>query len=387
MRVIHGQHDLARFLTEAARLSPEHPVVITKFVEGADEVELDAIADGTRVLVGGILEHVEQAGVHSGDAIFCLPPRHTDAKVQAQLVDAAGRLARELAIRGPFNVQFLVKDGAYHIIELNLRASRSLPFLTKATGVPLLREAARAMLGRPLTREGLAPLPPHRWGVKVPQFSFLQLTGSDPLLGVEMQSTGEVACFGPTFSDALVKALVATGVRLVPEGGTVFLSVGGTRYKEELLPTAQRLAELGYSLAATEDTAAFLGARGIRGVRVLHKVSEPDRHPNVLETLDQGGIDLMLNVPSSLTQEKLERMLEDEYVLRRRAIELGLPLFTSLEAFRAYIEGLAWLRDHPLTVDALYGTTEPGVGPSGPPQPRDVPLTARRRPIVRRRRR
>ncbi|HYK93646.1 MAG TPA: carbamoyl-phosphate synthase (glutamine-hydrolyzing) large subunit [Thermoplasmata archaeon] len=387
MRVIHGQHDLARFLTEAARLSPEHPVVITKFFEGADEVELDAISDGTRVLVGGILEHVEQAGVHSGDAIFCLPPRHTDAKVQAQLVDAAGRLARALDIRGPFNVQFLVKDGAYHIIELNLRASRSLPFLTKATGVPLLREAARAMLGKPLTREGLAPLPPNRWGVKVPQFSFLQLTGSDPLLGVEMQSTGEVACFGPTFSDALVKALVATGVRLVPEGGCVFLSVGGTRFKEELLPTARRLAELGYALAATEDTAAFLGARGLRGVRVLHKVSEPDRHPNVLETLDRGGIDLMLNVPSSLTQEKLERMLEDEYVLRRRAIELGIPLFTSLEGFQAYIEGLAWLRDHPLTVDALYGTAEPGKDLVGPPQPRVVPLAARRRPATRRRRR
>ena len=184
MRVIHGQHDLARFLTEAARLSPEYPVVLTKFVEGADEVELDAISDGERVLVGGILEHVEQAGVHSGDAIFCLPPRHTDPRVQEQLVDAAGRLARSLAIRGPFNVQFLVKDGAYHIIELNLRASRSLPFLTKATGIPLLREAARAMLGRPLSRDGLAPLPPRRWGVKVPQFSFLQLTGSDPLLGV-----------------------------------------------------------------------------------------------------------------------------------------------------------------------------------------------------------
>ncbi len=379
MRVIHGQNDLERFLTEAARLSPEYPVVITKFVEGASEVELDGISDGERVLVGGILEHVEQAGVHSGDAIFCLPPRHTSRAVQDQLVDAAGRLARALTIRGPFNVQFLVKDGGYQIIELNLRASRSLPFLTKATGVPLLREAARAMLGRPLTREGLLPLPPHRWGVKVPQFSFLQLTGSDPLLGVEMQSTGEVACFGPTFSDALVKALVATGVRLVPEGGTAFLSVGGTRFKEELLPTAQRLAELGYGLAATEDTAAFLGARGLRGVRVLHKVSEPDRHPNVLETLDRGEVDLMLNIPSSLTQEKLERMLEDEYVLRRRAIELGVPLFTSLEAFQAYIEGLAWLRDHPLTVDALYGTPETEGKPLSAPRPRTVPLTAARR--------
>ena len=360
MRVIEGRTDLGRFLSEAARVSPEHPVVITKFIEGADEVELDGVSDGKRVLVGGILEHVEQAGVHSGDAIFCLPPRHTPPEVQHQLLGAAGELARTLAIRGPFNVQFLVKDRAFQIIELNLRASRSLPFLTKATGVPLLREAARAMLGKPLTREGVAPLPPDRWGVKVPQFSFLQLAGSDPLLGVEMQSTGEVACFGPTFSDALVKALVATGVKLVPKRGTAFLSVGGPVLKEQLLPTAERLRSLGLGISATEDTQAFLTGRGVRGVRVLHKVSEPDRHPNVLEALDHGEIDLLLNVPTSLTQEKLERMLEDEYVLRRRAVELGIPLFTSLEAFAAYVEGVAWLEEHPLTVDALYGTPEPG---------------------------
>lgn len=389
MRVIHGRTDLGRFLSEAATLSPEHPVVLTKFIEGADEVELDAISDGTKVLVGGILEHVERAGVHSGDAIFCLPPRHTAPAVQAELMGAAERLARALRIRGPFNVQFLVKDGAYQIIELNLRASRSLPFLTKATGVPLLQEAARAMLGRPLTRSGLAPLPPHRWGVKVPQFSFLQLAGSDPVLGVEMQSTGEVACFGPTFSDALVKALVATGVRIVPKGGRAFLSVGGPLNKAALLPTARRLQRMGFGLMATEDTAAYLTAEGLHGVGVLHKVSEPDRHPNVLEALDQGLIDAMLNVPSSLTQEKLERMLEDEYVLRRRAIELGLPLFTSLEAFAAYIEGIEWLEEHPLTVEALYGTPEPESlrGGSATSRETGVRVEEIRRGAARRRRR
>ncbi len=382
MRVIHGRHDLARFLSEAAALSPEYPVVLTKFIEGASEVELDAISDGQGVLVAGILEHVERAGVHSGDAIFCLPPRHTPSGVQGQLVEAAGKLARSLAIRGPFNVQFLVKDGAFQIIELNLRASRSLPFLQKATGAPLLTEAARAMLGRPLTRTGIAPLPPGRWGVKVPQFSFLQLTGSDPLLGVEMQSTGEVACFGPTFADALVKALVATGVRLVPKGGTAFLSVGGPQFKEALEAPARELARIGFGLAATEDTAAFLSARGFRGVKVLHKVSEPDRHPNVLEEVDRGGIDLMLNIPSSLTQEKLERMLEDEYVLRRRAVELGIPLFTSLEGFTAYIEGLAWLDEHPVTVEPLYGTPEEGSAPATR-EPLRVPVP--RAPRTRRR--
>ncbi len=375
MRVIWGRHDLSRFLAEAARISPEHPVVITKFVEGADEVELDAISDGNRVLVAGVLEHVERAGVHSGDAIFCLPPRHTPPEVQAALIDAARRLAATLAIRGPFNVQFLVKDRAYQIIELNLRASRSLPFLAKATGWPLLREAARAMLGRPISRDGIAPLPPGRFGVKVPQFSFLQLSGSDPLLGVEMQSTGEVACFGPTFSDALVKALVATGVRLVPRRGSAFLSVGGPRLKEELLPVARRLRTLGLRLAATEDTGAYLRAHGIRGVRILHKVSEPEREPNVLRELDRGKIDLLLNVPLSLTQEKFERMLEDEYILRRRTIELGIPLFTSLEGFAAYVEGVDWLEHHPLTVDALYGSDETAVDGSLAPRPREIPVT------------
>jgi carbamoyl-phosphate synthase large subunit len=369
MRVIAGRHDLERFLTEAVRISPEYPVVLSKFVEGAAELELDGVSDGANVLIGGILEHVERAGVHSGDAIFCLPPRHTPVRVQADLIHAAERLARALEIRGPFNVQYLVKDGQLQIIELNLRASRSLPFLTKATGVPLLREAARAMLGRPLTRSGLAPLPAGRWGVKVPQFSFLQITGADPVLGVEMQSTGEVACFGPTFADALVKALVATGVKLVPRGGTAFVTVGGPRLKAELLPAARQLVNLGFSLAATEDTAAYLVGNGLPGVQLLHKVSEPDRHPNVLEALDRGDIHLLLNVPSSLAQEKFERMLEDEYVLRRRTIELGLPLFTSVEAFSAYVEGLAWLAHHPLTVDALYGSE----GSEAPPAVTSVP--------------
>ncbi|HTW40087.1 MAG TPA: ATP-grasp domain-containing protein, partial [Thermoplasmata archaeon] len=332
-----------------------------------------------QVLVAGVLEHVERAGVHSGDAIFCLPPRHTPPEVQQALIDAARQLAQTLSIRGPFNVQFLVKDRAFQIIELNLRASRSLPFLSKATGWPLLREAARAMLGRPISRDGVAPLPPGRFGVKVPQFSFLQLSGSDPLLGVEMQSTGEVACFGPTFSDALVKALVATGVRLVPRRGRAFLSVGGPQLKEELLPTAKRLKALGLRISATEDTGAFLRSRGFRGIQILHKVSEPDREPNVLRELDQGRIDLLLNVPLSLTQEKFERMLEDEYILRRRAIELGIPLFTSLEAFAAYVEGVAWLEEHPLTVDALYGSEEPSTDGRPVPRPREIPVTPGRK--------
>jgi carbamoyl-phosphate synthase large subunit len=363
MRVIGGRPDLARFLEQAVRISREHPVVVTKFVQGADELELDAIADGENLLVAGVLEHVERAGVHSGDAIFSIPPRRTPVAVQEELVEAAGRIARALQIRGPFNVQYLVKDGQFQIIELNLRASRSLPFLSKFTGRPLIPEAARTLLGGKLTETGWSPPPPQRWGVKVPQFSFLQLTGADPLLGVEMQSTGEVACFGPSFPDALMRGLFAAGWRPPRAGGRAFVSVGGPTLKAEMLPAVERLAALGFGLAATEDTGAYLTQAGLPDVKVLYKVSEPDRHPNILEALADHQVSIVLNVPLSLSQEKLERMLEDEYVLRRRAVELGVPLFTSLEVFQAYVEGLAWMRDHALTVMPAYGA---GGGPPAP---------------------
>ena len=355
MRVIWGRPDLARFLDEAVRISREHPVVVTKFVQGADELELDAIADVEHVLVAGVLEHVERAGVHSGDAIFSIPPRRTPVAVQEELVHAAEQIARALRIRGPFNIQYLVKEGQFQIIELNLRASRSLPFLSKFTALPLIEQAARALLGGRLEQTGWAPPPPDRWGVKVPQFSFLQLVGADPLLGVEMQSTGEVACFGTTFPDALMRGLFAAGWASPRTGGRAFVSVGGPALKADMLPSVERLAALGFGLAATEDTGAYLSQAGFSDVKVLYKVSEPDRHPNILEALSDHQVSVVLNVPLSLSQEKLERMLEDEYVLRRRAVELGVPLFTSLEVFQAYVEGLAWMKDHALTVQAAYG--------------------------------
>ena len=376
MRVIWGRPDLARFLEEALRISREHPVVVTKFVQGADELELDAIGDGEQVLVAGVLEHVERAGVHSGDAIFSIPPRRTPVAVQEELVRAAERIARALRIRGPFNIQYLVKDGQFQIIELNLRASRSLPFLAKFTGLPLVAEASRAILGERLGRTGWSPPPPDRWGVKVPQFSFLQLVGADPLLGVEMQSTGEVACFGSTFPDALMRGLSAAGWTLPRAGGRAFVSVGGPTLKAEMLPSVERLASLGFGLTATEDTGAYLTQAGFPDVKVLYKVSEPDRHPNILEEMAQRRVSLVLNVPLSLSQVKLEQMLEDEYVLRRRAVELGVPLFTSLEVFQAYVEGLAWMKDHALSVLPAYA-------PDGrPPAPGATASVGVRLPIT-----
>jgi len=329
------------------------------------------------VLIAGVLEHVERAGVHSGDAIFSIPPRRTALAVQEDLVHAAEQIARALRIRGPFNIQYLVKDGRFQIIELNLRASRSLPFLSKFTGLPLIEEAARALLGEPLRRTGWTPPPADRWGVKVPQFSFLQLVGADPLLGVEMQSTGEVACFGTSFPDALMRGLFAAGWSSPRAGGRAFVSVGGPTLKAEMLPIVERLAALGFGLAATEDTGAYLSQAGFSDVRVLYKVSEPDRHPNILEALARHEVSIVFNVPLSLSQEKMEQMLEDEYVLRRRAVELGVPLFTSLEVFQAYVEGLAWMKDHALTVDPTYGPKgAPLLQPEAPTPGVRIPLTA-----------
>ncbi len=353
MRVIPGEPDLERFLREAAEVSQEHPVVLSKFMEGAMEIDLDAVSDGHRTLVIGILEHVENAGVHSGDAIMVLPPRLTPPHVQEKLVDIARRLARRLRVRGPFNLQFIVRGEEVFVIEMNLRASRSLPFATKASGYPFPREMARAILGRPIRREGVILPPFGRWGVKAPQFSFFQVDRADPLLGVEMQSTGEVACFGLTFADAFVKAMVATGVRVVREGGEAFLSVGGPELKARILPAAVAMERLGFRISATEDTAEYLRAHGVRNVRVLYKLMEPERKPNLRDAIEQGEIDLVVNVPSSFTQEKLERMLEDDYTLRRLAIEMALPLFTSVETFLAYVEGLSWLREHPVSTEAL----------------------------------
>ncbi len=374
MRVIPGRADMQQFLSGAVRISPEYPVVITKFIEGATELDLDAVSDGERVLVAGILEHVERAGVHSGDAILVLPPRRTSFAVQEKMLRVAESLAKALTIRGPFNIQYLAVGEDVSVIELNLRASRSLPFVGKASRIPVLREAARAVLGRQVSRGGVAPLPFGRWGVKVPQFSFFQVEGADPLLGVEMQSTGEVACFGPTFADALVKALVATGVKLVPRGGRAFLSVGGPALKELLVPVARTLDRLDFHLYATEDTANLLRARGLSRVDTLYKIMEPEREPNLRTALENGELDLILNVPASFSQEKFERMLEDDYVLRRRSIELGIPLFTSMETFTAYVEGLSWLQDHPLTVEAFYGSDVDASTLSWN-QPRSVPLS------------
>ena len=335
---------LERYLVNATRVNPEHPVVLTKFIRSALEIEVDAVSDGESTFIGAIVEHVEKAGVHSGDAIMSIPPKSLNSQATARLVDYTNRLAKALVIKGPFNVQYMVKDEDIFVIECNLRASRSMPFVSKTVGVNLMNLAARALLGEKIPSFDGPKV--SKVSVKVPQFSFMQLDGADTLLGVEMQSTGEVACSGENFHDALIRAMTAAGYRLPRKGGNILVTVGGSELKEQLFPLVEKLRLLDLHIHATEHTADFLNQRGVGKVTVLYKIGEPDRTPNIAEYLANQQLDLVINIPSTLTLEKYADTLEDEYMIRRKAVELGVPVLTNVETAEAYVDGLLWLRKH-----------------------------------------
>lgn len=352
MRVIYSDKQLENFLRNAAEVSPEHPVVISKFIQNAKEAEVDAVADGKNVLIGAILEHVEKAGVHSGDATMRIPAEGLSSEIQAKIIDYTQRIARALNIIGPFNLQYMVKAGEVLVIECNLRASRSMPFVSKMNGVNLLDAGAEAVLGNSI-EEYLKVRPPmFKVGVKVPQFSFMQLEGADPLLGVEMQSTGEVACFGENFFDAYCKALASSGYK-IPKTGNVLISVGGTELKRRTLNSVRKLSEMGYKIFATEHTAEFLMKHGLENVTVLYKMMEKERKPNISDFLAERKIDLIINIPSSIALEKFAEMQEDDYKIRRKAVELGIPTLTNVENIEVFIKGLAWLRTREVTITPL----------------------------------
>jgi len=342
MRVAYKPSELEDFLQLAARVSPEHPVVISKFIQGAREVEVDGVADGENVIIGGMIEHVEKAGIHSGDATMTIPPQNLPTEAFAVIEDYAIRIARALEVKGPFNIQYLVKDETVYVIECNLRASRSMPYVSKTVGVNLMDLATSGMLGQKLTGLGISQLPPVRHtGVKVPQFSFMRLSGADPVLGVEMLSTGEVACLGENFSDSLIKALLSAEFKIPLPGSSVLISVGGE--KRRIVPIARTLGKLGYRILATEHTADALRNAGIENVTVLHKIKEPEKKPNILDLLLQRKIDLVINIP---TLNGSSDIVQDEYTIRRLAVEYNIPVITTFElaaelskALRHYILG------------------------------------------------
>lgn len=353
MKVVWTPEQLKKFLTEATNVSPDHPIVMTKFLENASEVEVDAVGDGQIVVIGAVIEHIDNAGVHSGDAMMCIPPWRLDRETIETITEYSKRIGVAMKIIGPFNIQFLLKNGQVFVIEANVRASRSMPFVSKFTGLNLISLAARAMRGKKLpTDRGDCWLRKSGFGIKVPQFSFMQLEGADIVLGVEMQSTGEVACFGSSFHDALSKAYIAAGFNL-PLSGRVLITAGGPINKERLLPLARKIGNMGYSIMATEHTADFMENFNIRPVERVYKISEPLRKPNISEMLFRRQIGFIINIPSTSTIEKYVGMLDDEYQIRRKAVELGIPVLTTVESASTFINTLEWIRTNTPTFDYL----------------------------------
>jgi carbamoyl-phosphate synthase large subunit len=333
MGVASNDAELERFLRRATRVSPLHPVVISKFLENARELELDAVACHGELVVSAVSEHVENAGVHSGDATLVLPPQRTYLETVRRIRRISSRIAAALDIHGPFNIQFLAKDNEVSVIECNLRASRSFPFVSKVLRVNFIDTATEVMMGRPVPVHGGSVMDLSYVGVKAPQFSFTRLEGADPVLGVEMASTGEVGCLGDDFEEAFLKAMLAVGFRLPVK--SVLLSTGPIEEKAAFLERARMLHGMGVKLYATEGTAAFLGANGVP-VEVLHWPNDV-RSPNVLEYLGARKVDLVINIPKNTGEEELA----NDYLIRRKAADFGIPLITNIQLAQRLVEALS----------------------------------------------
>jgi len=345
MRVAYAEGELENYLKLATKVSREHPVVISKFIERAKEVEVDGISDGEISLIGAIIEHVENAGVHSGDATMSVPSQTLPNDVIMAIEDCTQKIVGALKIKGPYNIQFLVKDGVTYVIECNLRASRSMPYVSKTRGVNLIELATLAMLGKKFRDVGITELPPlTHVGVKASQFSFMRLSGADPVLGVEMLSTGEVACLGENFADAFSNALQSADFRIPPKEGSVLITVAGEELKRKVVPIARALRKMGFKIYATEHTAEVLRSMGVNNVSVLHKVREAGMNPNIVEYLQEGKIHMVINIPlanhGANNPVRHADVLREEYAIRRLAVEFNIPVVTNLELASALIKVL-----------------------------------------------
>ncbi|MEW6572587.1 MAG: carbamoyl-phosphate synthase large subunit, partial [Bacillota bacterium] len=330
MEIVYNQDDLVEYMRSAVQVSPEHPVLVDKYILGR-EVEVDAISDGEDVVIPGIMEHVERAGVHSGDSIAVYPPQNLTPAITDRIVDYTIRLARALRVKGLLNIQYVIgMNNEPYVLEVNPRASRTVPYLSKITGIPMIMLATRAILGRRLRemgyRTGLYREASHI-SVKVPVFSFAKILDVDVSLGPEMKSTGEVMGVSEDFAAALYKGCVAAGYSF-PEKGTVLVTVSD-RDKEETMSIVRELADLGFSILATSGTAKVLQAAGIP-VETVKKIYEGS--PNIVDLLRAGKINLVLN---TLTRGKMPE--REGFRIRRTAVELGVPCITSLDTMRAVV--------------------------------------------------
>lgn len=336
MNVCSNNTELEQFLQLAANVSKKHPVVVSEFIQNAKEIEMDAVARNGEVLIYAISEHIEFAGVHSGDATIQFPPQKLYVETMRRIKKVAGQIALALNISGPFNIQFLAKNNDIKVIECNLRASRSLPFVSKVLKINFIELATKVMMGLPVEKPNKNEFDLDYVGIKASQFSFSRLQKADPVLGVDMASTGEVGCIGLDTSEAVLKAMLSVGYQIPQKN--ILLSTGTTKQKADMLEAAQLLYQKGYNLFATGGTHQFLTDNGIPAVKVYWP-SESDHEPQALEMLHNKQIDLVVNIPKNLTQKELD----NGYKIRRAAIDFNIPLITNARLASAFIQAFCSL--------------------------------------------
>ena len=337
MNVCSNDDELHRFLQLAANVSEDHPVVVSKFIEHAKEIDFDAVARNGEVMAYAISEHIEFAGVHSGDATLQLPPQKLYVETVRRIKRVSRKIAAALHINGPFNIQFMARENDILVIECNLRSSRSFPFVSKVLKLNFIELATKIMLGVPVEKPAKSLFDLDYVGIKASQFSFNRLQKADPVLGVDMSSTGEVGCLGDDTNQALLKAELAVGQRIPKH--TVLLSTGGAKQKADMLDAAKRLMDHGYELFATPGTSRYLTENGVKNT-LVYWPSEQDKKPQALELLHEKKIDMVVNIPKDLTAGELT----NGYKIRRAAIDLNVPLITNSRLASAFINAFTTLK-------------------------------------------
>ena len=346
MNVCHNDDELRRFLEAASEVSKEYPVVISQFMTETNEIEFDGVAQNGEIVEYGISEHVEYAGVHSGDATMTFPAQQISFATARQIKKISRAIAKELNISGPFNIQYLAKGRDVKVIECNLRASRSFPFVSKVLKRNFIETATRIMLDAPYQKPDKSAFDIDRMGVKASQFSFARLQNADPVLGVDMSSTGEVGCMGDTFEEALLNSLIATGYKIPSKDKGIMLSSGGAKEKASLLDGAQALVKNGYTIYATAGTAKFLNENNVKATAVGWPDEEHKDLPNVMQMIADHKFDLIVNIPKNHTK----RELTNGYRIRRGAIDHNIPLITNARLASAFIEAFCTLSQDQLQI-------------------------------------
>ena len=331
MNVCSNEEELERFLKLAANVSKQHPVVVSSFIQHAKEIEWDAVAQNGEIKLYAISEHIEFAGVHSGDATIQFPPQKLYVETIRRIKKISSQIAKALNISGPFNIQYLAKNNDIKVIECNLRASRSFPFVSKVLKINFIDLATKVMLGIPVDKPGKNAFDLDYVGIKASQFSFSRLQGADPVLGVDMSSTGEVGCLGENTSEALLKAMLSVGQQIPKK--SVLLSTGGAKQKVDMLDAAHKLHDKGYTLYATGGTHKFLTDNGIPAI-LVYWPSESDKQPQALDMLHKKQIDMVVNIPKNLSSTELS----NGYKIRRAAVDLNIPLLTNARLASAFID-------------------------------------------------